>query len=518
MEVLNSDRILGCIFDMDGVVTDTAAVHLECWRQVFNDFLRNRPDGSGRPFTRADYLTHVDGIPRYEGVRRFLESRGIDLPDGAPDDGSELSVHGLGNRKNRCFQEWLEHHEVPVFEDARAFIDTLKKIGIRVGIFSASRNAGYVLKSAKIEDLFEAAADGADAQALGLPPKPDPAMLVETARRLGVIPGRTIVIEDAVAGVEAGAKGGFGLVIGINRQQENFGAHRLALRSHGASLVVGDLRRLLRPGGSGLRTMDKLPTIWNRIQEMDRKISGRRLAVFLDYDGTLTPIVKDYTKAVISKEMLATVGRLADRIPTAIISGRDLADVRARVGLDQVFYAGSHGFDIAGPGGFRHRPEGVEQFLEPLAAAEKILRRAASAVEGAAIERKTFSIAVHFRKVAERHVAELERAVDAVTEHGNLRKSLGKKVFDVQPQADWDKGCAVEWLLENTALGQDVLPIYIGDDITDEDAFTALAARGVSLVVRGPPRVTTADYALDDPDDVGRFLDWLATTASEPLR
>lgn len=521
MNVENFDHVGACVFDMDGVVTDTARAHFECWKQVFDDFLRHRAGHGGdcRPFTRADYLAHVDGIPRYEGVRSFLQARGIDLPDGAPDDDSEGSVHGLGNRKNRQFHAWLERHQVSVFQDARALIDALRQSGIRVGIFSASRNARHVLKSARIDDLFEAATDGADAQTLGLAPKPDPAMLLETARRLGVEPRRTIVVEDAVSGVEAGAKGGFGLVVGINRQQENTGAQRLALRSHGASLVVRDLRRLLSPDGAGWRSIDRLPSVWTRMKSLEGRLGGHRLAAFLDYDGTLTPIVEDYTNAEISEEMTAAVRRLAERIPTAIISGRDLADVRARVGLDQVFYAGSHGFDIAGPHGFRHRPETAEKFLEPLDAAEKTLRRAASAVKGAAIERKTFSISVHFRKVAEADVASLEQAVDAVTQNAELRKGLGKKIFEVQPRVEWDKGRAVEWLLENTGLGGvDSLPVYLGDDITDEDAFAALAERGVSFVIRGADRLTTADYALDDPADVGRFLDWLATTAVESVR
>lgn len=510
------------IFDMDGVVTNTAEAHFAAWKKVFDDFLEHR-SGAGRalrPFSREDYLAHVDGIPRYDGVRAFLKSRGLKLPDGEKDDRGEDTVHGLGNLKNERFQDWLDRNRVPVFDGARELIEALKRNGVRVGIFSASRNAKRVLESAQADELFDAALDGADAEELGLMAKPDPAMLLETARRLGVDPTRTAVVEDAVAGVEAGARGRFALVVGVNRQEAEAGAQRRALRAHGADLVVRDLRRLLVPGGATLRTLESLPTVWERQRDLEDSIGDRRLAVFLDYDGTLTPIVEDYRKADISDQMVAAVRRLARRLPTAIISGRDLSDVRSRVGVDEAFYAGSHGFDIAGPGGLRHRPERAEEFLSPIDDAENELRRATAGIEGAEVERKTFSITVHFRRVADSDVARVEDAVDRTLGlHSELHKGRGKRTFQVQPRADWDKGRALEWLLANTGLGaDDALPLYVGDDITDEDAFAALSDRGVSVVVRDANRVTTADYALDDVEDVGRFLEWLSARAAGPAR
>lgn len=507
------------IFDMDGVVTNTAEAHFTCWKKVFDDLLRHRCEGTGGfgPFTRKDYLAHVDGMPRFDGVRGFLGSRGIEIPEGEPDDEGEETVHGLGNMKNRCFHAWLAEKRVPSFDDARMLIENLRRGGMKVGVFSASRNAKRVLESAGVRDLFDAAVDGADAQELGLAGKPDPAMLVEAARRLGVEPARAAVVEDAVSGVEAGAKGRFALVVGVNRQDKDAGAQRHALRANGADLVVRDLRRLLVPDGTALRTLENLPTVWDRQRDLEHRIGNRQLAIFLDYDGTLTPIVEDYRKADISGEMIAAVERLAERFPVAIISGRDLDDVRARVGLDQVFYAGSHGFDIAGPGGLHERPEQAEDFLQAVDVAEKKLRRVVDEIEGAEIERKTFSIAVHFREVAAKDVTRVEEAVaDTVGRHETLRMGRGKKVFEIQPRADWDKGRAVEWLLANTRLGEaDALPLYTGDDITDEDAFAALSERGISVVVRGGARVTTADYALEGPHEVGRLLDWLSAKATE---
>jgi trehalose 6-phosphate phosphatase len=510
------------VFDMDGVVTNTAEAHFAAWKEVFDDFLRHRSGAEGqfRPFTREDYLAHVDGIPRYAGVRAFLNSRGIELPEGDEADSGEDTVRGLGNLKNERFHDWLERNRVPVFDDARALIESLKRSGIRVGIFSSSRNAKRVLASAKLGGLFDAAIDGADAERIGLAMKPDPAMLVETARRLGAEPSRAAVVEDAISGAEAGAMGRFALVVGVNRLERDRGAQRHALRSSGADLVVRDLRRLLAPDGTVLRTLENLPTVWDRQDEVKRMIRGRRLAIFLDYDGTLTPIVEDFRKADISRTMVDTVAGLAARLPVAVISGRDLDDVRGRLGLDQLVYVGSHGFEIAVPGGLHDRPAQADEFLEPIETADRELRQAIGGIQGAEVERKTFAVAVHFRNVAEPDVARVEQAVDdVVARQPKLRKGRGKKVFEVQPRTEWDKGRVVEWLLANTRLGEgSALPLYIGDDITDEDAFAALTDRGISIAVRGEDRVTTADYALDDTEDVGRFLRWLIERAGDLAR
>ncbi len=509
-------RIAAVIFDMDGVVTDTAEAHFAAWKDVFDRFLADRNEKP--PFSRRDYLAHVDGVPRHDGVRRFLASRGIELPDGDESDIGADTVRGLGNLKNRCFAAWLDEHTVPVFDDAIAMIRGLKAAGVVVGVFSASRNAARVLDGAGLGDVFDAAVDGAEAQKQGLEPKPEPGQLLETARRLAASPEETAVVEDAVSGVKAGAAGRFGLVIGVNRQTEDREKQRHALRANGADLVTRDLRRLLLPDGGGLKTLDRLPLVWDRLDELRARVNGRPLSVFLDFDGTLSPIVEDYRDAAITEETRAGIRRLADRCPVAIISGRDLADVRERVGIEDAIYAGSHGFDIAGPGGLQERPEAAEGFLAPIAEADEQLRAAVADIAGAQVERKTFSVAVHYREVAEGDVPLLEAAVDRVVSgHEKLRKGRGKKVIEIQPRADWDKGRAVEWLLAHTRLGAgDALPLYIGDDLTDEDAFAALGDRGPGIAVRGGGRATLADYALADPDDVRRFLGWLSDPEGSP--
>ena len=228
------------VFDMDGVVTQTASVHQAAWKALFDDYLKQRAATAGgqfREFTPDDYLRYVDGKPRYDGVRDFLASRGITLPWGAETDPPEAeSVCGLGNRKNALFQKELHDHGVQVFQSTVALIRELHAAGLRTAVISASKNASQVLQAGGVQDLFEAQVDGQVAEERHLPGKPDPAVFLEAARQLGAQPRRSVVVEDAVAGVRAGHAGGFGLVIGIDR-----GGNADGLRQNGADVVVKDL-------------------------------------------------------------------------------------------------------------------------------------------------------------------------------------------------------------------------------------------------------------------------------------
>jgi trehalose-phosphatase len=246
------------------------------------------------------------------------------------------------------------------------------------------------------------------------------------------------------------------------------------------------------------------PSALEHVQE----IAGRsgRLAIFLDYDGTLTAIVSDPKKALLSDSMRQTLQALVMRASVAVLSGRDLDDVRKRIAIDAIVYAGSHGFDIAGPRGLRRQE--ATKFLPPLDAAEKELREKLAGIAGALIERKRFSIAAHYRNVNESDFPELERIVSEIAaRHRELRTMEGKKVYELLPNTDWDKGKAALWLLENLGLEHGkVRPIYIGDDRTDEDAFRALGQRGTGILVSEEPRSTAARYALKNPAEVERFL------------
>ncbi|MFQ5877730.1 MAG: trehalose-phosphatase [Acidobacteriota bacterium] len=263
-----------------------------------------------------------------------------------------------------------------------------------------------------------------------------------------------------------------------------------------------------------------LPSALEERDEIAALLGDRRPAVFLDYDGTLTPIVSRPELAALSERMRRVLRELASRLPVAIVSGRDRADVARLVGLREMIYAGSHGFDIAGPGGLAMEHEEAGKCLPDLEAAEEVLRRELREIPASQVERKRFGLAAHYRNVAEELVPAVERAVDrALAGHGRLEKRGGKEVFELRPRLDWDKGKAVLWLLR--ALGLDaagILPIFVGDDLTDEDAFLALADRGVGILVGRPGHRTFATYSLRDSGEVGLFLDELAGLAARKAR
>lgn len=504
------------LFDLDGVLTDTAAVHAAAWKTMFDEFLASSAGEDGQaqpPFdAECDYLTFVDGKPRYEGVASFLQSRGITLAHGTPEDAPErTTVCGLGNRKNLLFRQQLAQGGAPQIAPSVAFVQHLKALGFRVAVVSSSRNGVAILQAAGLDGLFDTIVTGVDAARLNLRGKPHPDTFLEAARRLGVDPRRAVVVEDAVAGVEAGHSGHFGCVIGLDRQD-----HASALSGKGADLVVSKLTDIAVQGDSASKALiDDLPSALERIEEIRRRGAKVGFAVFLDYDGTLTPIAERPELAVLSSEMRGTLRALAEHFTVAIISGRDLSDARKLVDLDGIFYAGSHGFRIKGPDAFHMESEHGTEYRPLLEQAERSLREALAAISGVIIEPKYLGIAVHYRLVSARDVQAVESVVDrVVAAHPGLRKSEGKKVFDLQPDIDWDKGKAVLWLLEALGLdGSRKVPIYIGDDLTDEDAFQALSETGIGIVVKGANRPTAARYALGDSKELRRFLEALINDA-----
>jgi beta-phosphoglucomutase family hydrolase len=246
------DAITALLFDLDGVLTKTAAVHDKAWKQTFDAFLKKRAEANGEDFKPfdpgSDYNEYVDGKPRYDGVRSFLKSRGIELPEGDPDDPpSAETVCGLGNRKNQLVLELIERDGVEPYEGSVAFVKAARAAGLRRAVVSASANCKDVLEAAGIADLFEARIDGIVTEERHLKGKPAPDTYLAGAEALGVEPAAACVFEDAVAGVEAGHAGKFGHVVGVDRV-----GHAAALREHGADVVVDDLAELILDGdGSG---------------------------------------------------------------------------------------------------------------------------------------------------------------------------------------------------------------------------------------------------------------------------
>lgn len=528
-------EIEAVVFDLDGVITDTASVHEASWHELLTAYLARRGGDAAAPFTSQDYLQHVDGKPRYDGVRDFLGSRGITLPEGEDDDPADReTVRGLGNRKNEAFRRLLAEGIEP-YPSSVALVEQLVAHGVGVAIVSSSRNTTAVLTAAGLAERFPVIVDGNDLASRGLAGKPDPAMFLDAASQLGAEPARSVVVEDAVSGVAAGRRGGFRIVVGVDRADQ-----AEALRAAGATVVVRDLgeiridgpaRRPARgatappaaapPAGATTRAprvperhIAQLPDAISARQELTGRLRDRRVAVFLDYDGTLSAIVDDPDAAAIDPGARAAVERLARVATVAVVSGRDADDVRERVGVGGIVMAGSHGLDLRGPDGAPTGEDRGAAFVPALDAAEEQLRSALADVPGVHLERKRATLAVHLRRVPPEHRGPVGPAVEeALALHPELRRAEGKQVLELRPDIDWDKGTAVLHLLDAIPGAGDAVPLYVGDDLTDEDAFRAIRGRGIGVVVRGEEdRPTAAEYRLDDVQAVADFLGDLAVS------
>jgi beta-phosphoglucomutase family hydrolase len=244
--VVTKDRFDAVLFDLDGVLTDTARIHAACWKEMFDDFLRQRAAENNEPFRpfdiASDYKLYVDGKARFDGVQSFLESRSIHVPYGEPDSPpNNETICGLGNRKNEMVKEAIESEGVEAYEGSVAFVRYLRRQEIKTAVVSASSNCESVLTSAGIADVFDVRVDGEVAARLKLAGKPAPDTFLKAAEELGVAPNRAVVVEDAISGVQAGRDGGFGLVIGVDRKGD-----AESLWANGADIVVNDLAEMLR--------------------------------------------------------------------------------------------------------------------------------------------------------------------------------------------------------------------------------------------------------------------------------
>lgn len=457
------------LLDVDGVLTDTASRHERAWRALFDEVCE-------LPLSHAEYATFIDGKPRREGLRAVLDARGITVAD--------AEMERLATRKNELYLAILDRDGAPAFSDARRQLARWRDQGLPVAAASASRNMPRVLARARLP--VDLAVDGNEVS------DGKPALFLEAARRLGVAPANVLLVEDAAPGVAAGRRAGFGCVVGLARDGDaarlwRAGAHRVVRSLTDLEPLTGKLRR---PG--------VLPSA------MTIALGGRTPIVLLDYDGTLTPIVADPDRAVLAEGMRDVLRGL--RCPVAVISGRDRRRLEAWVGLDGLWYAGSHGFDIRGPDGrsFVH-PLGMSA-LPALDLAESALRVRLDGVPGVLVERKRFALAVHWRNVAAALREGVWRAVaEERDRHPELRLGTGRKVTELRPAAPWNKGEAVTWLLG--AIGRpDGVPIYVGDDLTDEDAFLALPEGGVGVLVGCPDRVTAATMRVEHVGEVEQLL------------
>ena len=400
-------------------------------------------------------------------------------------------------------------NDVPLFGATADLARKLRGIGVAAGAYSSSPQCQQALKAAGIDDLFGVCIDGISGER-GTAEKPDPAVLLEVTRRLGMRPQRCVVVETSGAGVAAGRDGGFALVIGID------GTGRADdLARSGADVVIADLADIAVRTGD--RRISELPNALASYGQLIGITSARESMVFLDYDGTLSPIVSDPDAARLVDGAAEALELVAAACPVAVLSGRDLADIRTRVDMTGIWYAGSHGFELTGPDGTYHENEEAAVFVPILERAAAELSQSLAPIPGVRVEHKRFAVAVHYREVAEEHVGEIVSTTHKLGQRAGLRVTSGRMLVELRPDLDWDKGTTLAWIRDRIDPSGSLLPIYIGDDLTDEDAFEAIKFDGIGIVVghdEDGDRKTAAHFTLQSPDHVREFLQrgsrWLA--------
>ena len=378
----------------------------------------------------------------------------------------------------------------------------LRDAGVATAVHSSGGDCARFLGAAGLDDLVNATVE--DTGNLDAP------TLIATARRLGTRPVRCAVIDCDPTVITAGRDGGFSLVIGLELD-----GHAEEMLSCGADIVVADLAEIsVHDGGTAMASIPDAGQVYSQLKEL---VAGRRPAVFLDFDGTLSDIVDKPDAATLVEGASDALRALAAQCPVGVISGRDLRDVRDRVNVDGLWYAGSHGFELLAPDGTHHHNPLAAGAVDVLARAAGELTETLGDVPGAVVEHKRFAVAVHYRNA---DPVDVDRVVATTRTCGRahgLRVTTGRKVVELRPDIDWDKGATINWLLDHVEGGDTtsgtVLPVYIGDDITDEDAFDAIHFDGAGIVVRHQEdgdRPSAAQFSLEDPSAVVDFVRRLA--------
>lgn len=496
------------ILDLDGVITRTAKVHANAWKQVFDEFLLKWSKDNQEPFyplnIRGDYFQYLDGRPRYDGAQAFLLSRNIHLPFGNPSDlPGDSTVCSIANKKNETFHALIRSGGVEVYEDTIKKVKQWRKSGLRTAVISASKNCNTILGVTGLTGLFDVIVDGIAAEHNNLKGKPAPDIFLFAAASLYVKPSLTAIFEDAIAGVAAGRKGGFRLVIGVSRND-----HEEELYKNGADIVISSFDEItdsiFEPR---IRMPSEIPSALNEISNIANAVKNKEVLLFLDYDGTLTPIVEKPQDALLSQQMRQLILELMKNSSVAVISGRERTDVENLVNIDSIFYAGSHGMDIRGPG-ISMSPDTAINSIPLLNKAEKEVRSRLENASGLIVERKKFSVAIHYRLADQDTIDQTDKILDEiVTSLKGLKKTSGKKVFEIRPDIDWDKGKAVKWISKQISKDYpNSIAVYIGDDITDEDAFNELKESGIGILAGSHKHGSSAKYHLADVGQVYVFL------------
>jgi trehalose-phosphatase len=473
------------ILDLDGVITDTRDLHFKAWKETFDELLSEEVEL--KSFEDEDYALYVDGKPREEGIRSFIEARKIFLP--------EDKLRELAQKKDELFLKKLRRVGPRVFQDSIMALKHWREEGIPMAVVSSSRNCSEVLERAGLKGFFDVQVDSITAEKAHLRGKPEADYFLEAAHLLNKRPEESAIIEDSMAGIQAGIKGHFKGVIGVSRKGQTPPS---LLYAEGADLVVNSLEQI------GLH--ENALRAWESILQ---KIGEREIALFLDFDGTISEIVPDPDKAQIRPSIFPLLKDCSRSFKTAIISGRDRQDVKRRVNIENIFYAGCHGFDISGPGGFHFVVEEASEILPHLVAARRQLETLLEPFSGMVVEDKKFFTAVHYRHVASIKENDLKEKIRKLVSHyDKLAIREGKKVIEIGPNLNWNKGTAIKKLCEVLEINfTEIVPIFVGDDLTDEDGYKEVRGKGISIkVTYEEPGITEADYWLNDPAEVEKFI------------
>jgi trehalose-phosphatase len=388
---------------------------------------------------------------------------------------------------------------VPPLESTINLVRKLLAVEVATAVYSPCPGGQHRLKSAGIDDLFGVCVDGIPA-----------ASLLEATRQLGVRPQRSVVLDDAGAGIAAAQNDGFALVVGVDRA-----GNPDRLLGCGADVVVADPEDVTVRAGD--RRISELPDAVESYGQIIGVLGAREPILFLDYDGTLSPIVADPSAAALVEGAHQALESFASQCPVAILSGRDLADICTRAPIPGIWYAGSHGFELTGPDGTYHRNEAAVAAIGVLEGAAAELSEILAGIPGVRVEHKRFAVAVHYRQVAPEHLGEIVSVTHKLGLRDGLRVTSGRMLVELRPDIDWDKGATLAWIRDRIDAEGCLVPIYIGDDLTDEDAFDAVQFDGIGIVVRhdeDSDRKTAAHFALQSPDQVCEFIqrgsNWLA--------
>jgi alpha,alpha-trehalase len=485
------------IFDLCGVLTDAASRRHPAWASLFNDYLARRPaheDEDHSPFTDDDYWRLVDGKPYPDGVADFLASRGISLPRGAPSDVVDDTVCGLANRQQQAYADLLDR-EVPLFG---AMVNLARKLrDVEVAAAAAHTNipgSQPMSMVAGVDSLLDVYIGGTA----------DEPISTAAARALGVHHHRTVVVGDTEAGLSAGRDAGFALVIGIDST-----GHADGLVQCGADAVVADVADIAVRTGD--KRISEIPNAMKSYGQLAGITIGRDSVLFLNYDVALSQTVAEPRAVALVDGAARALRSLAAASPVVVISGRDLADIRDRVGIPGIWYAGSHGFELLGPDGNNHREHEAGAAAVPvLAGVAAQLRDILDHIPGVRVVHTRFAVTVQYLEAASEHIDEIVATTRKLGQRNKLRVSSGRMLVELRPDVQWDGGTRLAWIQSHVDKPKSLIPIYIGGDLTDEDAFEAVQLGGVGIAVRHNEdgnRRTAARFVLNGLDEVRELLE-----------